>query len=89
MQAAVPHVFSEKEIVLSFGTSASFWLTSWTLSSDEDNFCHPSHYLSLQKLPRTEQLCALKNTSIKYKFWQAVVPRAIDGTTEVRKHYLL
>jgi len=89
MQAAVPSVFSEKEVVLSFGISASFSLTSRTLSSAQDSFCHPSRYLSLQNLPGTEQLRALKNTNIRHKFWQAVVPLAIDGATEVGKHYSL
>lgn len=83
MQAAVPHVFSKKETVLSFGTSASFSLTSQTLSSNEDTFCNPSHYLSPQNLPRTEQLRAWTNTSTRYKFWQALVPQATDRATEV------
>lgn len=86
MQAAVPHVFSEKETVLSFGTCASFSLTRQTLSSDEDSFCHPSCYLSRQNLPETEQLCALKNRSIRHKFWQTLAPQAIAGESEGTTH---
>lgn len=88
IQAAVPHVFSEKETVLYFGTSASFSLTRQTLSSDEDSFCHPSCYLSLQDLLETEQLCALKNRSIRYKFWQGLAPQAVSGSAGSQKALL-
>lgn len=84
----MPHVFSDKETVLSFGTSASFSLTRQTPSSDEDSFCHPSRYLSLQNLLETEQLCALKNRSIRYKFWQALAPQAIAGAAGSQKALL-